>query len=449
MVALFGVSCILHCPGSLHRVTLARAEAAWMIDAVTWPHFSRSLVLLSIVACLAPLARAGDWPQLLGPSRNGVTDEKVTTQFPANGPTIVWQRDVGAGFSGPVVAKERVYLFHRVKDQETLECMDAATGKSVWSQGYPTAYIDDFGFDEGPRATPTIDSGKVYTFGADGRLTCREIEAGKELWSIDTKREFKAEKGFFGMVCSPLVEGEEVVLNIGGRDGAGIVAFDRSTGKVLWKSTDDAASYSSPVATNLAGKRRIVALTRAGFVSLDPANGQVKSQFPWRSRSNASVNAAVPLVIGNRVFLSASYGTGAVLLDYAEPKPAAVWQSDDALSNHYATSIHRDGFLYGFHGRQEEGPLLRCVELNTGKARWTAGRFGAGTLMIAGDQLVVLSEGGKLMIAPASPDGFKPTATAQILKSECRPYPALADGMLFARSKDHLVCIDLRTRPAP
>jgi outer membrane protein assembly factor BamB len=394
-----------------------------------------------------------DWPQFLGPMRNGVyAGPELAKSWPAGGPKVVWKREVGQGFAGPAVAEGKLILFHRLGGKERVECLDAKSGQPLWSGEYPTAYADDFGFDEGPRGTPAIADGRVFTFGADGVLSCWNLADGKRAWEVDTKTKFRAPKGFFGPACSPLIEGGAVVLNVGGANGAGVVAFDCKSGKVLWKATDDPAGYASPVAATVGGKRTIFAFTRSGLDAIDPAGGRVLFQFPWRSRMDASVNAAAPLVIheGNDdlVFLSASYGTGATLLrldprDLTKP-PEQVWSGDESLSNHYATSVHREGFLYGFHGRQEHGPSLRCVELRTGKVRWSEDGFGAGTILLAGDRLLVLTEKGQLVLAPATPEGWQATAKAQILPFECRAYPALADGLLYARSKDRMVCVDLR-----
>ena len=402
-------------------------------------------ILLLLGAVDASSGCAGDWPQFLGPTRNGVAAESnLSVSWPKEGPPVVWQRKVGQGFSGPAVASGKLILFHRIGDKETVECLDARTGKPLWTYGYPTTYQDDFGFDEGPRAVPAIAGGKVYTFGAEGNLNCIDLATGKKLWAVDTKSQFSAGKGFFGMVCSPLVEGDSVLLNIGGKDGAGIVAFDRTTGKLLWKATGDEASYSSPVAATINGKRYALFFTRSGLVGLDPGSGTIYFQFPWRARMNASVNAATPLVIDDLVFLSASYNIGAILLRVKGSDVEKIWSADDVLSNHYATSVYHDGYLYGFDGRQESGARLRCVELKTGKVRWTQESLGAGTVTLADNRLLVLTERGELIQAPASPAEFKPANRAQILPSTARAYPALADGLFYARSKDKLVCVDLR-----
>ena len=388
---------------------------------------------------------ASDWPQFLGPTRNGVyAGNDLADSWTKEGPRVVWKRKIGQGFSGPTVSAGKLILFHRLDDREVVECLEVDKGAQLWTFDCPTGYRDDFGFDEGPRATPTIVDGKVFTFGAEGVLQSLDFDTGKKIWSVNTKIAFEAPKGFFGLACSPLVEGNAVLLNLGGVNGAGIVAFDKATGKLLWKATDDEASYSSPVAATLHDRRYAFFFTRSKLVALDPVTGKVLFEFPWRPRAHASVSAATPLVIGDLIFLSASYETGAVLLRVNDSKVEKVWSGEGVLSNHYATSICHEGFLYGFDGRQELGPNLRCVELKNGKVRWSEDRFGAGTLSLAGDRLLVLRENGELILASASPDQFKPVARAQILPNGVRAYPALSDGRLYARSKDTLVCVDLR-----
>ncbi len=363
-----------------------------------------------------------DWPQFLGAGRDGVyRGEEIAQGWWKEGPAVLWQREVGAGFAGPVVAGGKLILFHRVKGNEVVECMESATGKVQWASEYPTHYRDDFGFDEGPRAAPAVVGERVYTFGAEGMLNCWKLGGGKNVWAVDTQKKFSQDKGYFGIACAPLVEGEAVVLNIGGK-GAGIVAFGKEDGKVLWQATDDEAGYSSPMAATIGGKRYILSLTRAGLVVLDPKSGKVFFEFPWRARNRASVNAATPLVVEDQVFISASYQTGAALLKFKEEGPEKIWASDEAMSNHYATCVYLDGMLYGFHGRTEEGPSLRCVEMKSGKVKWSEEHFGAGSVILAGKQLVVLGEHGELTLAAATPEGFKVMAKGKILEGEVRAF---------------------------
>ncbi len=387
---------------------------------------------------------AHDWPQHLGPERNGVyRGPALAESWGAQGPRVVWRKSVGQGFSGPVVAQGRLILFHRVANEEVVEALDALTGAPQWRYAYATTYRDDFGFDEGPRAVPVVANGIVYTFGAEGQLHALDLAKGTRLWSEDTMRHFKVPKGFFGAAGSPLVEDGRVLANIGG-PGAGVVAFDAKTGKVLWTATNDQASYSSAAGATIAGRRFALFLTRAGLLGLDPATGTIEFQRPWRARMASSVNAATPLVIGDLIFVSAQYGPGAGVLRLQGKTLTELWASDEVLSNHYATSVHFEGHLYGYHGRQEFNPSFRAVDLRTGTVRWSEDSFRAGSVILAGNRLVILKETGELILASASPDRFRPLARAQILPATVRAYPALSDGYLFVRNENTMMALDLR-----
>lgn len=410
----------------------------------------RLLILCASVSGLS--ASAHDWPQFLGPLRNGVySGPPLSTTWPAAGPRKVWQKPIGTGFAGPVVVGERLLLFHRVSDEEVVDSLDARTGAPQWHAAYRTTYRDDFGFDEGPRSVPVVSANRVYTFGAEGQLQALDLATGRRIWNIDTMRRFRVRKGFFGAAGSPLVEDGRLIANIGGQDGAkdaGIVAFNAESGAVLWTATNHEASYASPVGATFGGRRAVVFFTWQGLVALDPANGTILFQRPWRSRSQASVNAATPLVVGDSIFVSATYETGAALLRVKGNALTEVWASDEAMSNHYATSVVHNGTLYGFHGRQEFNPSFRAVELATGKVLWSEDKFRAGTVTLAGSTLVILREAGELLLADASPQAFRPLARAQILPPTLRAHPALADGFLYVRNSDTnghdtMACFDL------
>lgn len=395
-----------------------------------------------LFALLALLPVGADWPQHLGPTRDGHSPETgLLKEWPGDGPPKLWEAAVGSGFSGPVVAAGKVVLFHRIGDNEVLQCWAAGDGKELWKAGFPTGYVDDFGFDDGPRATPSITDGRVYAVGAEGHLVCVKLDDGSKVWERDLARDYPFKKGFFGVGPSPLVDDKRVYLNVGG-EGAGVVALDRDTGKELWKATDDAASYSSPVLADVGGKRAVVFLTRAGLLVLDPATGAVRHQTPYRARLHASVNAATPLVADGHLFLSSSYNVGATL--FKTDGWSRVWANDESLTNHYNTSVKVGDFLYGLHGRQESGADLRCVEWATGKVRWSQEHYGCATLIAADGRLIAVCENGDVVQFAATPEGYKSLGRFTGLEKVVRAAPALSDGRLFARDSKRLVVWNLK-----
>ncbi len=402
-----------------------------------------------VVAAAVGLASAAtglcqDWPQFRGPSRDGVYIGPATIEpFPPGGPELVWERPIGAGFSAPVVSRGRVVILHRQGNQEVVESLRSEDGQSVWRFSYETAYKDDFGFDNGPRATPVVTDSRVYTFGAQGRLHAIDFETGRKIWDVDTHSDFGVRKGFFGAASTPLVIDGKVLANIGGRDGAGIVAFDAETGATLWTATDHEASYSSPVSARLDGKPAAVFFTREGLAVVAPSTGELLYERRWRARSHASVNAATPIVAGDYVFLSASYGTGAIAMKLCNRKIEELWSGEGVVDNHYSSCVLHGGTLFGFHGRQEYGQSLRAVDLETGRRLWSVDSLRPGSVTRVGDRLLVLLESGELVLAKAARESFEEVSRAQILARETRAFPAVANGLFLARDQDTLVCVRL------
>jgi formylglycine-generating enzyme required for sulfatase activity/outer membrane protein assembly factor BamB len=398
------------------------------------------------VRAAAPKETHTGWPQFLGPTRDGASAETGLLQtWDKKGPPKVWEKDVGEGYSSPVVVGERVILFHRVGDEDLVECLDVADGKRRWKYAYPTSYQDALGKGNGPRATPLVADGKVYTLGAQGVLLCLDLEKGTKVWSRELLKDYKVKRSYFGVGTSPLVEGDLLLVNVGGANGAGIVAFNKNDGKEVWKATNHDASYSSPVAATIDGVRHAIFFTREGIVSLDPANGAERFGLHWRSKMDASVNAATPLVVGNELFVSASYGTGAILADVKKDKLVEVWSNDQSLSCHFNTPVYRDGFLYGFDGREDVGgAVLRCVELKTGKVRWEKNGFGSGSTLLAEGNVILLSEDGDLVLLGATPDKYDEKAKATVLTGPVRANMALANGKLYARGDKKLACWNLK-----
>lgn len=407
-----------------------------------------TFLLFLFFASFSVPAEAGDWPQWLGPDRNGaVPDEKVAAPGGEAEWPVVWKAEVGEGWATPVVAAGKVVLHTRAGEEERLECFAADTGKLLWRHAYPTSYRDNFGMNPGPRSTPTLAAGKVFAYGPSGELVCLDFASGKLVWKLNLAETFGSPKGFFGRCCSPLVADGRVLLDVGG-PGAGVVAFEAETGKVSWKATEQGNDYSSPVVAKVGGAACALFFMRDGFLGLDAATGKPFFFERFRSPIDASVNAATPLLVGDSVFVSSCYDVGSALwkLEPGGPEssrvsPRLLWKKGGALDSHYATAVHHDGFLYGFHGRQERGPELRCVRLSDGQVQWTSGRMSAGNLILAGDKLLVLTEDGELLLAPADPKRFSVLFRQQVLGLETRAHFALAGGRLYARDKRRLVCL--------
>jgi outer membrane protein assembly factor BamB len=388
---------------------------------------------------------AGDWPQFLGPARDGHSPEiGLNRDWVKTPPAVAWKTDVGTGWSGPVVAGGRLILFHRVEGNEIVACLDAATGREKWTFTYPTRYRDDFGFDDGPRATPLVAGGRVFTLGANGDLHGLELATGKRLWHHNLLADYKADKGFFGVACSPMVAGGKLLVNVGGK-GAGIVAFDPATGQEAWKATDDPASYSSPTVAEIDGKTLAVFLTRNGLVALEPETGKVRFTFAWQPRIRESVNAATPLVWKGDIFLTVSYGTGAVLLRPKGDEVEELWSNDRTLSCQYNTPVRVGDYLYGVHGRADTGVTqLRCVEWKTGAVKWSEAKTRPAHLIAVDGGVLALTEDGEVVRFDASPDGYRERGRVKVLEKPTRAAPALADGHLFARDSTRLVCVKLK-----
>src|SRR5579871_2931117 len=399
-------------------------------------------VVLALIFVASP-ANAADWPHFLGPNRDGHSSETgLLRDWPRAGPPKLWERAVGSGYAGPAVAGARLILFHRIDNDEVVECIDSKTGAPKWKYSVPTGYVDGFGFDDGPRGVPAIAGDHVFTLGAEGRLTCLDLATGRKVLDRDIAADYKLRQSYFGVGVSPLVEGNGVFVNVGAKD-AGIVAFDRATGKELWRAGTDDASYSTPTVADIGGKRRLVFLTREGLMVLDPASGEIVHQRHFRARQQASVNAATPLVADGQIFLSACYNTGALLLSVNDWQD--VWKNDDSMSNHYTTCVKVGDHLYGSHGRQEEGAVLRSVEWKTGKVMWTKDGFGCAWVIAADGLLIAVQESGKIVLLEANPNQYTEKSqfdafpTPEQRGKYLRSAPALADGILYARDGKKLV----------
>ena len=401
---------------------------------------------LALAACLlatvsvatAQNAATSDWPGWRGPQRNGVsTDVNWGWNWPAAGPKIAWRAQVGNGFSSFAVASGRVYTMGNTADVDTVFCFDAANGNVLWQYSYPCPR-DPLAYEGGPNSTPLVEGDRVYTLSKFGHCFCLNAQTGVVLWQRKFERspqgpdDYKVDWGFAG---SPLLAGEKLILPVG---TAGL-ALDKTTGETLWDNGPGRSGYSSPVPCQLGGQQAFILLSGHEVVGVAAQTGAVLWRFPWKTTWDQ--NAPDVVVEGDRLFVSTGHGVGCAQYDLTATPPALLWRNKD-MRNYLNSCVLWQGNLYGF---TEEGPQLRCLDWRTGAARWSAGGLGQGSLIAVDGKLVVLSEKGRLVIAEATPEAYRPLAEADILSGRCWTTPAFANGRLYARNAaGEVVCVDLR-----
>lgn len=399
----------------------------------------------------ASFALAADWPQWLGPTRDGATPEKVAPWKDA--PKVLWRQPVGEGNSSPIVAGGRVYLHSKVKDrdEEEVVALDAADGKEVWRKTYARG-PGRFLYGNGPRATPAVAGGKLYTYGINGVLTCWDAADGKQLWQVEALKKFGARNLLFGASCSPLVDGKAVLLNVGAR-GASVVAFDADSGEVKWKSQDDAASYSSPIALGKGKGRQVVFLTGDGVISLDPADGSLFWRFPLKDTLFES--STTPARAGDVLLASAiTYGSAGLRLTTKDGKPAVseAWK-EPKLTSYFTTPVAVGtehvylvtGTTPSLFKPTPPQADLHCIEAATGKTLWTrpkVGQYHASLLRTGNDKLLMLEDGGDLVLLDPGPKEYRELARSRVCGSTWA-HPALAGAKLYLRDNKEVLCVQL------
>ena len=415
-----------------------------------------------------------DWDRFLGPTGDSKSPETdLLTSWSPAGPPVVWEKGIGTSYGAPSVSQGRLFMFDRHGGSARLTCMKSETGDELWRFEYPTNYEDLYGYNNGPRTCPVVDGNRVYIFGPEGMLHCVTVSDGKLLWSIDTAEKFHVVQNFFGVGSVPVVEGELLIVQIGGsppgrartlldtRDpiqgnGSGIVAFNKRTGEVVYQITDELASYTTPTLATINGRRWCFAFARGGLVGFEPRSGTVSFHYPWRSKKFESVNASNPVVTEDLVFISETYGPGSSLLKVRPGGYKVVWKDSErrrnkAMQLHWNTPIHHKGYLYGYSGRHSRGCELRCVELRTGKVVWSHRVDERGSLLYVDGHFVSLGEYGTLTLIRPTPEKFDLVSKVLLINEhgeERIRYPAwaapvLSNGFLYLRGKDRLVCLDL------
>jgi outer membrane protein assembly factor BamB len=426
-------------------------------------------------------AVAGDWTAFLGPDGTLVSSEtKLLRDLPPAGPPLVWEVAKGEGYAAPAVAGDRLILFHRVGDEAVVDCLRATDGSRFWRHATATDYTDRYGYNGGPRCSPVIAGGRVFTFGADGLLQALDLATGAVLWRREILKEFGLAQNFFGVGATPLVEGSNLVVNVGAPGGPCVAAFDCATGRMTWGAgTAWGPGYSTPVAATIHGRRLILVFAGGesvppvgGLLAVDAADGRVAFEFPWRGKRRESVNAAPPVVLGDRVFISECYGAGGVMLQ-VEPSGGCrpVW-TNESFGLHFMAPVVKGGHLYGVDGHGPGDAFLVCVESATGrevwrtKPRWketiaaaegpreiTAGTIRCSMMAVDGRALC-LGEIGHLLWLDLNPAGYRELSRAWLFAAQQTwTPPVVSRGLLYICQNERdpfrgagprLLCYDLR-----
>jgi outer membrane protein assembly factor BamB len=430
---------------------------------------------------LALGATTEDWPRFLGPRQQMVSAETpLLKAWDESGPPLVWERFRGEGFSSPVIAQGRLVYHHRVDDKEVVECLDPQSGRRYWAFRYPTDYVDRYGYNGGPRATPCIADSKVYTVGVEGVLHCLSLEQGEVLWQRSLTKDYGLKQGFFGFGASPIVYGDMVILNVGAPGGPSVVAFDTQDGRVIWSGGEKwGSSYATPVVAPLRGRPTVLVFAGGesrppvgGLMALDAQTGTPAFDCPWRSSRYESVNASSPVVFGDRIYVSyAIRGQGALVQANRENQVETVWANAE-LGAYWMTPVYHQGFLYGIDGESVAQTELVCLDAESGAARWrVAPRWtesvpdgegtrqlnlgiGRGHLVKADGDWLCLGEFGHLLWLALSPEGCDILQRSWLFRAQQTFVPpVVSHGLLYVVQNSRtqvegieprLLCYDLR-----
>jgi outer membrane protein assembly factor BamB len=445
---------------ALGVVVVTAGTIAWMRWATIRNWFDRDAEnademnrLAAAPAKSPPPAPAGvGWPQWRGPLRDGrAPDGPFRTDWDKNPPKQLWKADCGGGFSSLAVVGGKLYTQDREGGNERVLCLDAETGNPLWDYPYPADYSGmKAGYATGPRATPTIDGDRLYAVGATGKFVCLVLPATgttpKLAWEHDLLAEFRASSPEWGVACSPLVEGDLVIVQPGGKDGS-VVAFDKASGEVRWKAGSNPSGYSSPVAATVGNLRVVYAMTGDALLCVRASDGTVLDKADWVTEFKG--NIATPVVHEDYVFVSSGYGKGCALFraaaDGDKVRLTQVYmRKNRVMRNHHSTCVFKDGYLYGFDDNR-----FACVDFKKGieQEGWEdPGFLTKGSVILASNHLIVLTENGQLGLVEATPTEARLIAKVPsgLSGRENWSLPVLVDGRLYLRDGQKILCLDVR-----
>jgi outer membrane protein assembly factor BamB len=397
-------------------------------------------VVLFVFAAQALAQSGANWPQWRGPNRDGISKETgLLKEWPAQGPALVW-KDAGAGrgYSSFSIANGRLYTMGLRGDREFVIAFDILNGKEVWATPHGGAFRNDRG--DGPRGTPTIDGERLYALGGNGDLSCLDARTGKIVWTKNVLREFGGSNIQWGISESPLVMGNKVLVNAGGRN-ASIVALNKDNGAVIWKSQSDEAGYSSAIPLEVNGGTQVVFFTAQRALGLDVNDGRLL--WEYGKPANNVANVATPIARGNRVFISSDYGTGGGVVEIkADGRAQEIYFTKD-MRNHHSSSVLVGDYLYGF-----SSSVLTAMKFDTGEIAWRDRSVGKGSLVYADGNLYCFSENGVVGLVEATPNGYheKGRYRSQQDSLPTWTHPVVAGGRLYLRDQYTIYAFDVKQK---
>ncbi|NNE01131.1 MAG: PQQ-like beta-propeller repeat protein [Pirellulaceae bacterium] len=377
----------------------------------------------------------------MGPNLDGIsTQSDWSTQWPDDQLPIAWSQEIGIGFSSVSIVDDRLYTMGNVDTAESVYCFDATTGEPVWKHSYACELVAVL-YEGGPGSTPTVDGDSVYAVGKEGQLMCLAAADGKLRWQKNLQDDLGVPLHEWGFNASPLILDDQVIVAVGR-----LVSYDKATGEKRWQSEPHTAGYGCVRAFPHDGRRLLATLDSDGLRISDASDGTEVAFTDWKSPFRT--NATTPIIHDDTFFISTGYQIGCGLFRLADDELQEIYVNRE-MRNHFNNSILHKGLLYGFDGNSNLGRVvhLKCMDHKTGEVLWKHRGLGCGSLMIADDKLIVLSDDGRLLVAPASSDGFEPLAEAQILEGRCWTVPVLHNRRVYARNAaGKLVCVQLPSR---
>lgn len=398
---------------------------------------TRQIRLLLTVCCIAVVAQvyAADWPQYMGPTANGLAPDKgINKNWAQKPPKALWQVALGDdGYAGPAVAEGKVFVIDHAGNQDIVRAIDLTTGQDAWRFAYDDTDQANYGF---ARSTPSYSEGKLYTLGRMGQLFCLDAKTGQKVWALSIQQQFGGQRPQWDYAASPLVDGNKVIVEPGGPTNT--VALDKTTGQVIWKGgNSDVAGYATPVVATINGVKEYVVFTGKSCTGVDAQTGRLLWAVPWKTEYD--VNAPMPIVAQNFVFISSGYNSGCALYQITPPQgPKALWSSKE-ISPHFNSPIFYKNVIFAV-----SEDFFVCLNGMNGQSNWRQFGFGKGSVVAVDDVLIALDgKDGNLVMAEADAKAYKELGRLKPLGGQSWTAPIIADGKLIVRNKKGMVCLDL------